>query len=166
MTDLSRAESLDRNLRGLEKHVRAQVLLQKPTKTEDTLQLREIYDPLVFGFSDRKHYKKPGAEFPRTAHLLQWHGGRPSHSREESQTDSKAEETAEKRRLMLLLSQGRLYHKDLPQEVCSSCEANKLRREGALPVTSIPIFYSGQPPEDPLPEFPEFPENGIGLHVL
>jgi len=32
--------------------------------------LAEIYDPSVFGFSEKKHYKKPGAEFPRTAHTL------------------------------------------------------------------------------------------------
>ena len=32
------------------------------------MQLAEIYDPLVFGFSDKKHYKDPGTEFLRTAH--------------------------------------------------------------------------------------------------
>ena len=58
MTDLTPAESLDRYLRGFKKHVRAQVLLQKPRKTEEVMQLAEIYDPLVFGFSDKKHYKK------------------------------------------------------------------------------------------------------------
>jgi len=51
---------------GLKKHVRGQILLQKPTNSEDTLRLVEIYDPSVFGFSDKKHYKKLGEEFTRT----------------------------------------------------------------------------------------------------
>ena len=41
----SPAESLDRHLLGLMKHVKAQVLLQKPTNTEDAMRLAEIYDP-------------------------------------------------------------------------------------------------------------------------
>ena len=68
MTDVSPDESLNQYLRGLKKHVRAQVLLQKPTNTEDVLRLAEIHDPLVFGFSDKKHYKKPGTEFQRRKH--------------------------------------------------------------------------------------------------
>jgi len=47
VTDLSPAESHDRYLRGLTKHVRAQVLQQRPAKTEDARRLAEIYDPLV-----------------------------------------------------------------------------------------------------------------------
>jgi len=45
MTDVSPDESLNQYLRGLKKHVRAQVLLQKPTNTEDVLRLAEIHDP-------------------------------------------------------------------------------------------------------------------------
>ena len=57
--------------------------------------------------------------------------------------------------------------KDLSQEGCSSCEALKLRREGALPVTPIPISHSGRPPEDPLPlPLPEFPEPPEAWHSL
>jgi hypothetical protein len=33
------------------------------------MHLAEIYDLLVFAFSKKKHYKNPGAEFPRTAHI-------------------------------------------------------------------------------------------------
>jgi hypothetical protein len=32
------------------------------------MRLDEIYDPLMLSFSDKKHYKKPGAPTPRTAH--------------------------------------------------------------------------------------------------
>jgi hypothetical protein len=68
--DLSPAESLDRYLRGLKKNVRAQVLKQKTANTEDVMRLAEIYAHLVFCFSENRHYKKPGAEFPRTAHTF------------------------------------------------------------------------------------------------
>ena len=30
--------------------------------------LAEIYDPLLFDFSDKKHHKKSGTEFSRAAH--------------------------------------------------------------------------------------------------
>jgi len=52
----------------LHNHVREQVLLQKPGNIEDDMQLAEIYDPLVFVLSDKRHYKKPGTDFPRAAH--------------------------------------------------------------------------------------------------
>jgi len=64
VTDQSPAESLDRYLRGLKKHFRAQVLLQKPANTEDALRLAEIYDRLLFILSEKKHYEKPGPELP------------------------------------------------------------------------------------------------------
>jgi hypothetical protein len=70
VTDLSSAESLDRYLRGLKKHFRVQVLLQQPANTEDVMLLAEIYDPSVSSFSEKKHYKKPGPESPRTAHTF------------------------------------------------------------------------------------------------
>ena len=60
VTDLTPTESRDRYLRRLKKHVRAQVLLEKPTITEDAMRLVDIYDPSVFGFPDKKHYRKPG----------------------------------------------------------------------------------------------------------
>ena len=67
---------------------------------------------------------------------------------------------------MLFLSQGRSYHKDLPQVGCCSCEAKNMNREGALSVTPFPIFHSGRLPEDvlfplhlPLPGAPESPED-------
>jgi hypothetical protein len=34
------------------------------------MRLAEIYDHLVFVFSEKKHYKRSGTEFPRTAHTL------------------------------------------------------------------------------------------------
>jgi len=40
------------SLEGLKKHVQTQVLLLKPTSTEDAMRLAdEMYDPLVFDFS-------------------------------------------------------------------------------------------------------------------
>jgi len=59
VTVLSPAESLDRYLRGLNNHFRAQFLLQKPANTEDEMRLAEVYDPCLFGFSDRKRFKMP-----------------------------------------------------------------------------------------------------------
>ena len=58
VTDLSPVESLDRYVRGLKKHVRAQVLLQKHTTF------------LLFGFSNKKLAKKPGTELPQAAHTF------------------------------------------------------------------------------------------------
>ena len=46
-------------------------------------------------------------------HLWRCQGGRHSHSREDPQTNFRAEGTAEKRRFNLLLSQAWSYHKDL-----------------------------------------------------
>jgi hypothetical protein len=123
VTDLSPDESLDRYLRGLKKYVRAQVLLQKPANSEDAMRLAKIYDTSVFGFSEKKHYKKPGAEFPPTAHTL---------------GDAMEVETLTQKKIPKLTSElkvqlktdgrcyfCRSYHKDLPQECCSFCEAKK-----------------------------------------
>ena len=78
VTDLSPAVSLDRYLRGVKKHVMAQVQLQKPTNTEHAMQFTEIYHPLVFGFSDSKHYKKSGTDSsPNCTHLRRCHGVTP-----------------------------------------------------------------------------------------
>jgi len=75
-------------------------------------------------------------------HLRLCHEGRHSHLREDPQTDSRAQGTAQKRRSKIDgTSVARWsHHKDLPQEGCSACEAKKLRRQGALPVTLIPHF--------------------------
>ena len=84
--------------------------------------LAEIYDPLLFDFSDKKHYKKSGTEFSRAAHT----------SGDAMEVDTLTQEKIPKltpelkeqlRRTMLLLSQGSPHHKDLPQEGCSFCQA-------------------------------------------
>ena len=62
ITDIADAESLDRYLRGLKRRVKAQVLLQKPIDTEDTMRVAEIYDPLVVNPS-----KKHGARLTHRA---------------------------------------------------------------------------------------------------
>ena len=58
---------------------------------------------------------------------------------------------------MLLLSQGRSYHKALPQEGRSSWEAKK--RKGGFAINSYPHFSFWPPPDDQLPKALESPED-------
>jgi len=66
----------------------------------------------------RAEVKNLGKEFPRTAH------------------SSQSWRNVSKESVEATPAQGQSNRKHLPHDCCSSCEAKKLRREGALPLTS------------------------------